>query len=58
MTRPLLESLLSPSTSAQFPALAWTRDMRRLGVLVAHVWTFQVQYNTLHCTLQCTESVP
>ena len=41
MTRPLLESLLSPSTSAQFPALTWTRDMRRLGVLAAHAWIFQ-----------------
>ena len=37
VTRPLL----SASTSAQFPALTWTRDMRRLGVLVAHAWIFQ-----------------
>ena len=37
VTRPLL----SASTSAQFPALAWTRDMRRMGVLVAHAWIIQ-----------------
>ena len=41
VTKLLLEKLLSSETTALFPNIAWTADMRRLGVLVAHAWRFQ-----------------
>ena len=41
VTRRLLERLLSPATAQLFPGLAWTADMRRLAVLLAHAWQFQ-----------------
>ena len=41
ITRDILKQLLSPETRAKFPGVAWTRDMRRLAVLVSHAWTHQ-----------------
>ena len=41
LTKPLLERLVSAETAARFPQLAWTLDLRRLAVLLAHAWAFQ-----------------
>jgi len=38
VTRKLLEQLMSSHTTSIYPNVAWTMDMRRLGVLLGQAW--------------------